>query len=149
MIRTKTVKSGLSSAGSLRLFYPFNTFRIGEFTILSEFASLRRFRFQGLLTFLTVSTSPTLWTIFQVQAFMGLSPSEFSPPQRSSPLSGFVALLLFIKATTFVAASSQLQSFIPFVEPHSLSQPLNQPRSRPSLGVLHLWSFLCGTPVGI
>jgi hypothetical protein len=39
-------------------------------------------RFQGLITLLTVYSSPILWTIFRAQAFMGFTLQSFFPSKK-------------------------------------------------------------------
>lgn len=98
---------------------------LGSLRTSPEFCRLRTCRLQGLATLLTVCSSRTLDALFQTPAFMGLSPSEFYPLQRSAPLSRLVALLPF----------RRLQSFIPFATLASPPKRLSLNRSRPLLGL--------------
>jgi hypothetical protein len=92
-------------------------------------------------TLLAASSSPRLWTIFQVQAFLGFSPSEFYSLRRATPLSRFVALLPstiesdVIQRTTR-STTAGLQSFAPVGEPRSPPPSLDRKRE-PLLS----WSF--------
>lgn len=117
-------------------------------------------------TLLAASSSPLLWTIFQIQAFLGFSPSEFCSLRRATPLSRFVALLPFIIEFDVIPRTTHpstigLQSFAPVKEPrspepllHSSREPLLSwsypplrfsPTQQAPFGVLLLRAFYCHT----
>jgi hypothetical protein len=81
--------------------------------------------------------------LFQVQAFLGLTPSEFFPLRRAQPLSRLFAPLSFDAPNAAdvhdIAWTSELFSLRRAV--HSQNKLLHWFWSRSSLGVRHLWGI--------
>jgi hypothetical protein len=79
-------------------FVPYDTYGSGNRRLLPRFTLPEPLRLQGLLTLLAAFSFRSLWTLFQIQAPLGFSPSEFCSPtsSRISPKT-LAALLSLIR----------------------------------------------------
>jgi hypothetical protein len=123
-----------SQAGSPGL-YPLRHLRIRKSTS-PRLTRPRTFRLQGLITLLAVSSARTLWTIFQIQAPMGFSPSEFSSLPRSRiSLETFLLSCRLLVPDPKSRFQLRLQSFAPPGRAAFAAYVVNVCRNRYSLGV--------------
>jgi hypothetical protein len=123
--------------GFPRLALPYGTYRSGSLRTSPRFASPRTLRLQGLITLLASFSFRTLWTLFQIQAPLGFSPSEScSLPRSRAPLRAFLlSCRLFGSASEDPLPEPRLQSFAPRGRAALAAGAINAGRSRSSPGV--------------
>jgi hypothetical protein len=123
-----------SQVGSPGL-YPLRHLRIRKSTSPKP-TKPRTFRLQGLVTLLAASSARTLWTIFQIQAPMGFSPSEFfSLPRSRISLEIFLLSCRLLVLDPKIQFQLRLQSFAPPGRAAFTASVVNVCRNRYSLGV--------------